>query len=115
MGIITTALTLQIKSSMPEAELVSPAAAGGGGGASVVDVQSTAFMPAPIRDKPDGFGSAAADDDGIAESEQERKQKEEKKEEKEELNHIQFNVTLSLVIESFLQIFVRMTLLPKIR
>jgi len=64
-NIITTALTLQIKSSMPEAELVSPAAAGSGGGASVVDVQSTAFMPAPIRDKPDGFGSAAAAADGI--------------------------------------------------
>lgn len=51
---ITTALTLQIRSSLPS---VSPVVAGSGNsGAAVMDVQST-FTPAPMREKPSGFGA----------------------------------------------------------
>merc|ERR1719491_2127949 len=63
-NIITTALTLQIRGSMPDMTVATPAAAGDGG-ASVVDVQSTAFNPAPIREKPDGFASAKLNPDDI--------------------------------------------------
>jgi len=63
-NIITTALTLQIRGNMPDANVITPAAAGAGG-ASVMDVQSTAFTPAPLREKPDGFSAAKVDYDGI--------------------------------------------------
>lgn len=58
-NIITTALTLQIRSSLPTAEVITPSA--GGGGASVMNASTTSFNPAPMREKPDGFASARAD------------------------------------------------------
>lgn len=55
-NIITTALTLQIKSSIGPMEPVS--SAGGSDSASnVIDVPST-FTPAPMREKPAGFAAA---------------------------------------------------------
>merc|ERR1712127_653183 len=59
-NIITTALTLQIRSGLTVAEPVAPAAAGGG---SVVDVSPSTFTPAPMREKPAGFGAAEIDVD----------------------------------------------------
>lgn len=64
-NIITTALTLQIKGSMSDSEVIMPAAAGAGSGTSVLDVPTSSFNPAPIREKPDGFASAKADTDGV--------------------------------------------------
>jgi len=60
-NLITTALTLQIKSGITDTEVIMPAAAGSGGGASVVDVSTNSFNPAPIREKPAGFTSMKAD------------------------------------------------------
>ena len=53
---ITTALTLQIKSNIKPMTPVS----GGSSAASagVVDVQPTTFTPAPMREKPAGFGAS---------------------------------------------------------
>lgn len=59
-NIITTALTLQIRSGLTVADPVAPAAAGGG---SVVDVSPSTFTPAPMREKPAGFGAAEIDVD----------------------------------------------------
>mmetsp|Transcript_84 Transcript_84/g.78 ORF Transcript_84/g.78 Transcript_84/m.78 type:complete len:446 (+) Transcript_84:178-1515(+) len=60
-NIITTALTLQIRSGLKPP---TPAAAGSGSsaGASVMDVESS-FTPAPLREKPAGFGSSDWEDD----------------------------------------------------
>lgn len=52
---ITTALTLQIRSSFNAATPVTPGS--GGSTAAVVDVSPTTFTPAPIREKPSGFGA----------------------------------------------------------
>lgn len=62
-NIITTALTLQIKSGLSDSEVIMPAA--GGGGAVVMDAPTTSFNPAPIREKPDGFASGKDDSDGV--------------------------------------------------
>ncbi len=59
---ITTALTLQIKSNI---QPMAPAAGGSGAssaGSNVIDVQST-FTPAPMREKPAGFGNTAWSDE----------------------------------------------------
>ncbi len=62
---ITTALTLQIRAGIKPVEPVAPGS-GGGAGAGAIDVQST-FTPAPIREKPSGFGASdwSEDDDGV--------------------------------------------------
>jgi len=59
-NIVTTLLTLQIKSSL---ESNPPVVATGGGttSSSVMDTRATTFTPAPIRDKPAGFASSAPD------------------------------------------------------
>lgn len=49
-NLITTALTLQIRSGIPD-----PVTPDGGGGAAVIDAQATSFTPAPMREKPSGF------------------------------------------------------------
>lgn len=59
---ITTALTLQIRSSLGAYTPVSPSTSGG---AAVVDATTTTFTPAPIREKPSGFGDSELDVDGI--------------------------------------------------
>jgi len=61
-NLITTALTLQIKNSLPENEVIMPSAVGG---AAVLDVPTSSFNPAPIREKPDGFSSAKLDPDAV--------------------------------------------------
>jgi len=61
---ITTALTVVIKSGI-STDPITPAAAKGGSGV-VIDAAPTQFTPAPMREKPDGFGAAAYDDDGDA-------------------------------------------------
>jgi len=59
---ITTALTLQIRSGIKPAEVNTGST---GGGATIVEPQST-FTPAPIREKPSGFGANAFEDsDGV--------------------------------------------------
>jgi len=50
-NIVTTLLTLQIRSSLASATTTS----GSGGGATIVDVEPIKFTPAPIREKPVGF------------------------------------------------------------
>jgi len=64
-NLITTALTLQIKNGITDSEVIMPAAGGSASGASVVDVSTNSFNPAPIREKPAGFSSAASDTDGV--------------------------------------------------
>lgn len=65
-NLITTALTLQIKSTITDSEVILPAAVGGdGSGKSVLDVQTSSFNPAPIREKPAGFASAELDGDVV--------------------------------------------------
>lgn len=61
-NIITTALTVQIRSSL---EANPPAAPVTGGGATVMEPTKTTFTPAALREKPAGFSSSAADNDGI--------------------------------------------------
>merc|ERR1712238_339421 len=58
-NLFTTAISLQIKSSMPAA----PATAGGN--ADALDVTPSSFSPSRIRDRPEGFGSSGVDEDGI--------------------------------------------------
>jgi len=61
---ITTALTLQIRANIKPVEAVAPGS-GSSAGAGAIDVQST-FTPAPIREKPSGFGASDwEDDDGV--------------------------------------------------
>lgn len=55
-NIITTAISVQIRSSMP-----APAATSGG--ASVIDAPKATFTPAPMREKPSGFASTVSPDD----------------------------------------------------
>ncbi len=57
---ITTALTLQIRSGIQVAVPVEPGS--GKAASSVIDVQPT-FTPAPMREKPAGFGANAWEDD----------------------------------------------------
>eukprot|EP00566_Odontella_aurita_P013425 CAMPEP_0113570756 /NCGR_PEP_ID=MMETSP0015_2-20120614/25166_1 /TAXON_ID=2838 /ORGANISM="Odontella" /LENGTH=445 /DNA_ID=CAMNT_0000473613 /DNA_START=95 /DNA_END=1432 /DNA_ORIENTATION=+ /assembly_acc=CAM_ASM_000160 len=59
-NLITTALTLQIRSGLPDA----PVPAAGGGGA-VIDAPASAFTPAPIREKPAGFSAGVGGMDDI--------------------------------------------------
>ncbi len=59
---ITTALTLQIRSTF---DPVVPLTGTTSNGAAVVDAQTTTFTPAPIREKPSGFGEADVTVDGI--------------------------------------------------
>lgn len=59
-GIITTALSLQIRSQFDSAPVVSPSSAG-----PAVDVTPQAFTPAPISEKPAGFGAAERSVDEI--------------------------------------------------
>lgn len=62
---ITTALTLQIRSTFKDTPVVQP---GGGAGAGVMDTKPIAFTPAPIREKPAGFGASTSfdeDEDGV--------------------------------------------------
>jgi len=56
-NIITTALTVQIRSVLD----ANPPTLGGGGGATaaVMDAPVSTFTPAPLREKPPGFASAA--------------------------------------------------------
>lgn len=58
-NIITTALTLQIRSGIKD-----PVMPSGGGSAAVIDAPTSAFTPAPIREKPAGF-SAGESFDGV--------------------------------------------------
>jgi len=58
-NLFTTAISLQIKSSMPAA----PAAAGGN--TAALDVTPSSFSPSRIRDRAEGFGSSGVDEDGI--------------------------------------------------
>ena len=61
---ITTAISVQIRQSMP-----APAPVAGGGGAaassSVLDAKPSAFTPAPIREKPSGFSANTGSADDI--------------------------------------------------
>lgn len=60
---ITTALTLQIRSTFQDTPVIQP-----GGGASVMDAKPVSFTPAPIREKPAGFGASTSfdeDEDGV--------------------------------------------------
>jgi len=63
-NIITTALTVQIRSTLD----ANPPTTGGSGGASaaasVMDAPVSTFTPAPLREKPSGF-AASADSDGV--------------------------------------------------
>lgn len=59
-NLITTALTLQIRSGLPDMP-VSP----GGGGSAVIDAPTSTFTPAPIREKPSGFSAGAGSMDDI--------------------------------------------------
>eukprot|EP00567_Pseudictyota_dubia_P018500 CAMPEP_0197433748 /NCGR_PEP_ID=MMETSP1175-20131217/1573_1 /TAXON_ID=1003142 /ORGANISM="Triceratium dubium, Strain CCMP147" /LENGTH=443 /DNA_ID=CAMNT_0042962227 /DNA_START=62 /DNA_END=1393 /DNA_ORIENTATION=+ len=59
-NIITTALTLQIRAGLPDAPL--PAS---GGGSAVIDAPTSAFTPAPIREKPSGFSADVGGMDDI--------------------------------------------------
>lgn len=59
-NIITTALTLQIRSSVANE---APVAAGAGASAAALDVTPSAFTPAPLREKPSGFGASDWSDD----------------------------------------------------
>jgi len=62
-NIITTALSLQIRGQFDTA---APAVTGGGGGgANVVDVQTSTFTPAPMREKPAGFGATDWGEDEV--------------------------------------------------
>jgi len=53
-NIITTALTLQIRSTFTNAAPVAP----GASTTAAVDVNPSAFTPAPLREKPSGFGAS---------------------------------------------------------
>ena len=55
---ITTALTLQIRSSIKPITPVSDGGSATSASAGVVDVQPTTFTPAPMREKPAGFGAS---------------------------------------------------------
>jgi len=58
---ITTALTLQIRSNFQASAPIMPSEGGSG---AVLDVQPTStFTPAPIREKPSGFGSEVGGDE----------------------------------------------------
>lgn len=64
---ITTALTLQIRSTFKDTPIIQP---GGSASAGVVDVKPVSFTPAPIREKPAGFGASTnsvsdMDDDDV--------------------------------------------------
>jgi len=56
-NIVTTLLTLQIRSSL---NVAAPVTSGGSGTSRVVDVEPIKFTPAPIREKPSGFGTTEA-------------------------------------------------------
>ena len=58
---ITTALTLQIRSSFDPVVAVTPSAGGG----AVRDVAPTQFTPAPISEKPAGFGATEFSGDEV--------------------------------------------------
>jgi len=64
-NLITTALTLQIKSGITDSEVIMPVVGGGASGTSAVDVSTNSFNPAPLREKPSGFSSAASSTDGV--------------------------------------------------
>jgi len=57
-NLVTTLLTLQIKSSL-EANPPAVGASGGGAATSVVDTPVSSFTPAPMREKPSGFAAPA--------------------------------------------------------
>jgi len=65
--VVTTALTLFIKSGIDD----TPAVAAPGGtsasspSSSVIDIEPTTFTPAPMREKPAGFASTTWDEDGV--------------------------------------------------
>ena len=59
-NIVTTLLTLQIKSSLESNPPAVGASGGGGAAASVVDTPVSSFTPAPMREKPSGFAAPAA-------------------------------------------------------
>lgn len=61
-NVITTATTLQVRNSMKSSS--DPVIPSAGGGASVVDVPASSFNPAPMREKPSGFGSTDWSEDG---------------------------------------------------
>lgn len=63
-NIVTTLLTLQIKSSL-EANPPVAAAGGGADASSVMDTPVNTFTPAPMREKPSGFASSTAFSDDI--------------------------------------------------
>mmetsp|Transcript_21340 Transcript_21340/g.20500 ORF Transcript_21340/g.20500 Transcript_21340/m.20500 type:complete len:428 (-) Transcript_21340:295-1578(-) len=58
-NIITTALTVVIKSGL-STDPVTPVTSGGG---AVLDATPTTFTPAPMKKKPDGFGASVFDED----------------------------------------------------
>lgn len=58
-NIVTTLLTLQIKSSLESNPPAVGASGGGGAAASAVDAPVSSFTPAPMREKPAGFAAPA--------------------------------------------------------
>eukprot|EP00559_Dactyliosolen_fragilissimus_P003505 CAMPEP_0184860802 /NCGR_PEP_ID=MMETSP0580-20130426/5607_1 /TAXON_ID=1118495 /ORGANISM="Dactyliosolen fragilissimus" /LENGTH=448 /DNA_ID=CAMNT_0027358035 /DNA_START=295 /DNA_END=1641 /DNA_ORIENTATION=- len=64
-NVFTTALTLQIRSGIQTTAPVGPSSSTTttASSSNVVDVQPTTFNPAPIREKPAGFGASSWDDD----------------------------------------------------
>jgi len=63
-NIITTALSMQIRSSF-NASATAPVVPPSGGSGAVMDASTSAFTPAPMREKPSGFGASAWDEDEI--------------------------------------------------
>jgi YidC/Oxa1 family membrane protein insertase len=61
---ITTALTLQIRSGIKPVVPVTDGGGGSSNAANVIDLEST-FTPAPLREKPAGFGASDDGGDGI--------------------------------------------------
>jgi len=64
-NLVTTALTVQIRSSL-DSNPPSLGAASGGAASSVMDTPVSTFTPAPMRDKPSGFSSSSSEmSDGV--------------------------------------------------
>jgi len=61
-NIITTVFTVQIRNGLETAAAVTPSA---GGGTSVIEPPSTTFTPAPMREKPAGFGVDWGSEGGV--------------------------------------------------
>jgi len=66
-NVITTALTLQIRSAVDANPPTVKTVGGGGGEATMSEAQTNAFNPAPMREKPSGFASmSGGDSEGVS-------------------------------------------------